>query len=760
MIPDWEFGIREDELQKEVEDARSGGADLVVLLSHNGFDVDRKMAGRVKGIDVILTGHTHDALPVVVKEGNTLLIATGSHGKFVSRLDLDIKGKAIANFRYALIPVFADVIKPDAEMAAAIEKARAPFEAELGRVIGQTEALLYRRGNFNGTLDDLICSAMLSERDAQIALSPGMRWGASLLPGDPITFEAITNATAITYPNCYRTGLSGTFLKDVLEDVADNIFNIDPYYQQGGDMVRAGGLAYTIDVHAPIGRRISDMTLHQDRRADRSLAQLCRCRLGQHQRGHRRAADLGAGRAPCGRSEDGDDRREQRRQDHRLLTPRRGAGFQHEESPFEDDMSEPTPHRAMSRRLFLRSTGIAAAAAATTWNRASAGQPDPAIVNIPDYTRALGDSVEAHPYGMPSKFEAHVVKRDVPWLTASPQSSVNFTPLHELDGIITPNGLCFERHHAGIAEIDPAGHRLMINGLVDTPLVFTMDDIKRFPRENHIYFLECAANSGMEWRGSQLNGCQFTHGMIHAVMYTGVPLKYILEEAGVKTSAKWIMPEGADASAMNRSIPLEKALKDCLVAFKMNGEALRAEQGYPLRLVVPGWEGNVWVKWLRRIEVGDQPWQTREETSKYTDLLADGRSRRFTWIMDAKSVITSPSPQAPLKFKGANVLSGLAWSGRGAIKRVDVTLDGGRNWQTARLSGPVLPLAPARFYVEFDWQGQELMVQSRAMDDTGYVQPTKQELRQVRGTNSIYHNNGIQTWLVRSNGETENVEVS
>jgi sulfane dehydrogenase subunit SoxC len=225
-------------------------------------------------------------------------------------------------------------------------------------------------------------------------------------------------------------------------------------------------------------------------------------------------------------------------------------------------------------------------------------------------------------------------------------------------------------------------------------------------------------------------------------------------------NAKWIMPEGGDASGLNRSIPLEKALDDCMLAFKMNGEALRPEQGYPLRLVVPGWEGNMWIKWIRRIEVGDEPWHTREETSKYTDLLEDGNARRFTWVMDAKSVVINPSPQAPLKFKGQNVLSGLAWSGRGTVTRVDVTIDGGRNWQQARIDGPAFPKAATRFYVDFDWQGEELMIQSRAWDDTGYVQPTKEELRAVRGLNSIYHNNGIQTWLVRANGETENVEIS
>ncbi|MFN4212260.1 MAG: sulfite dehydrogenase, partial [Devosia sp.] len=386
--------------------------------------------------------------------------------------------------------------------------------------------------------------------------------------------------------------------------------------------------------------------------------------------------------------------------------------------------------------------------------------PDPLITDVQDWHRMLGEGVDAHPYGMPSKFEKHVVRRDVSWLTASPVSSVNFTPLHELDGIITPSGLCFERHHSGIAEIDPAKHRLMIHGLVDKPLVFTMEDIKRMPRENHVHFLECAANSGMEWRGAQLNGCQFTHGMVHNVMYTGVKLKLLLAEAGLKPNAKWLMLEGADASGMNRSLPIEKALDDVLIAFAMNGEALRPEQGYPLRAVIPGWEGNLWVKWIRRIEVGDMPWQAREETSKYTDLLADGRSRRFTFIMDAKSVVTNPSPQAPLKHKGRNVLSGIAWSGRGTIKRVDVTLDGGKNWRHARIDGPVLNKSLTRFYVDFDWGGEELLIQSRAMDSTGYVQPTKDELRKVRGVNSIYHNNGIQTWHVRSNGETENVEIA
>ncbi|NNU79254.1 sulfite dehydrogenase [Halovulum dunhuangense] len=422
-------------------------------------------------------------------------------------------------------------------------------------------------------------------------------------------------------------------------------------------------------------------------------------------------------------------------------------------------MSERSGKTGSTRREFLSKSLVAGGAAMVAGKAAAAG--DPAITQVQPWAQMLGEGVDARPYGTPSPFEAHVVRRNVPWLTADPVSSVSFTPLHELDGIITPNGLCFERHHAGIAEVDPGEYRLMINGLVDRPLVFTLQDLLRFPRENRVYFLECAANSGMEWRGSQLNGCQFTHGMIHNVMYTGIPLRLLLEEAGVKTSAAWIMPEGADAAAMTRSIPLEKAMDDCLVAFRMNGEALRPEQGYPVRLVVPGWEGNMWVKWLRRIEVGDQPWHHREETSAYTDLMPDGRARRFTWVMDAKSVITSPSPQAPITHgPGHTVITGVAWSGRGAILRVDVTLDGGITWHQARMSGPSFDKSMHRFYYEFDWDGRPLLLQSRAMDSTGYVQPTKEKLRELRGLSSIYHNNGIQTWAVNEQGVAENVEIS
>jgi sulfur-oxidizing protein SoxB len=261
MFPKLSFGIREEEVQKNVEAARKQGAQLVVLLSHNGFDVDRKMAGRVKGIDVILTGHTHDALPEPVIVGKTLVIASGSHNKFLSRLDLDVQGGEVKGYKYKLIPIFADVIKPDAETTALVDKVRAPYEAELKKVVGQTDSLLYRRGNFNGTFDDLICDALISEREADIAMSPGFRWGTTVVPGSDLTVEDIYNATGMTYPAAYRSEMTGKFIKEILEDVADNLFHPDPYYQQGGDMVRIGGMGYKINVAAQMGSRISNMTL-------------------------------------------------------------------------------------------------------------------------------------------------------------------------------------------------------------------------------------------------------------------------------------------------------------------------------------------------------------------------------------------------------------------------------------------------------------------------------------------------------------------
>ena len=369
-----------------------------------------------------------------------------------------------------------------------------------------------------------------------------------------------------------------------------------------------------------------------------------------------------------------------------------------------------------SRRAFL-SGAAAVGAGVVTSSAADAQTADPLIVEPQDWAQSFGDGVDATPYGLPIEHEGDVIRRNVEWLTADTVSSINFTPIHALDGTITPQGCAFERHHSGAIDLKKSDYRLIINGLVDTPLVLTYEDLERFPRENHVYFCECAANTGMELAGAQLNWAQFTHGMIHNMEYTGVPLRLLLQEAGYDTAGKWVFVEGADASSNGRSIPMEKALDDVLVGFKANGEALRKEHGYPVRLVVPGWEGNMWVKWIRRIEVTNEPVESREETSKYTDTLADGISRKWTWAMDAKSVVTSPSPQAPITHgKGPLVITGLAWSGNGAITRVDVSKDGGKTWETARLAKPGEKMALTRFYLDMDWDGSEMLLQSRAMD--------------------------------------------
>ena len=288
---------------------------------------------------------------------------------------------------------------------------------------------------------------------------------------------------------------------------------------------------------------------------------------------------------------------------------------------------------------------------------------------------------------------------------------------------------------------------------------FSIADLMRLPAVNRIHFVECAANTGMEWRGAQLNGVQYTHGMVSSSEWTGVALSTLLREAGVGDAAKWILVEGADASGLSRSLLVKKALDDCIVAYAQNGEMLRPEQGYPLRLLVPGWEGNINVKWLRRLEVGDKPWHHREETSKYTDLIPTGKARQFTWEVEAKSVITSPCPEKPLLTKGYHTITGFAWSGASKIKRVDVSVDGGRNWRQASLDGLVLSKSLTRFSLPWEWNGLPALLQSRVIDETGYTQPTIQQLRNVRGDWSIYHNNAIQTWHVKEDGVTENVQV-
>ncbi len=379
--------------------------------------------------------------------------------------------------------------------------------------------------------------------------------------------------------------------------------------------------------------------------------------------------------------------------------------------------------------------------------------------NVPSWQKKLGRGVVSVPYGQPSKYEADVVRRTVEWLTADKIASISMTPLHEMKGIITPNGLVFERYHGGVPEVNPDEHRLMIHGMVERPLILTMDELMSFPSESHIHFLECPANGGMEWRGAQMEALQFTHGMLSCCEWTGVRLSTILQEVGVKPEGKWILAEGADAAGMTRSIPMDKAMDDAMIVFAQNGEMLRPEQGYPVRLFNPGWEGNTSVKWLRRLEVGDKPWAQREETSKYTDLLADGKARKHSFVQEVNSVITSPCPELPLKRKGLTQIEGIAWSGHGKVKRVDVSLDGGVSWQTARLKGLVLAKSLTRFTLEINWNGDPMLLQSRAIDETGYVQPTLAQLREARGTNSIYHKNSIHTWQINTDGTVNNVQL-
>ncbi|QLH17001.1 sulfite dehydrogenase (plasmid) [Paracoccus pantotrophus] len=375
----------------------------------------------------------------------------------------------------------------------------------------------------------------------------------------------------------------------------------------------------------------------------------------------------------------------------------------------------------------------------------------------PDPTREQGRVIlEDGGYGSRSQFENEIRWR---YPTASLDSSWSLTPLASGHGIITPSGLHFERHHAGIPNIDPQRHSLILHGMVDKPLRLTMDDLKRMPSVSRIVFIECSGNGLTEWEKPTLRTVQGTHGLTSTSEWTGVRLSTVLNEAGLQDGAAWILAEGADAAVMTRSIPIDKAMDDAILAYAQNGEALRPEQGYPLRLLLPGYEGNTQIKWLRRLEIGDKPFMTREETLKYTDLLADGTARQFTLTMVAKSVITFPSGAMRLPRPGFYEITGLAWSGRGRIAEVEVSADGGQSWTQAALQEPVLDKCHTRFRLPWIWDGAEAVLQSRCTDDTGYRQPTLAELVQARGTKSVYHLNAIQSWRVAQDGEVSNVHV-
>lgn len=416
-----------------------------------------------------------------------------------------------------------------------------------------------------------------------------------------------------------------------------------------------------------------------------------------------------------------------------------------------------------ARRGFM-GKALAMGAGVVASGTVKAASPEPegesAILKLPVHSTTLGLPVAATGYGSPSKWEKNLQRRESPGLTRVPQASVSFTPLQGLFGIMTPSGLHFERHHQGWHDIDPSQHRLMINGLVKAARVFTMDDLQRLPSVSRIHFIECGANTGAEWGNVALPTVQYTHGMLSCSEFTGVLLSTLLDMCGYdKKNGKYILAEGADGSSMTRTISIDRAMDDVMVAWGMNGEMLRPENGYPLRLVVPGVQGVSWVKYLRRIEVGDQRYDTKDETIHYIDLMPSGIHRQYTSIQECKSVITTPSGGQILLDKGYYNVTGLAWSGRGTVKRVDVSADGGRNWRTARLETPILSKALARFNIDWIWDGSTTILQSRAIDDTGYVQPKLNQLRAVRGTKSIYHNNAIQSWKIGDNGEVSNVQV-
>jgi sulfane dehydrogenase subunit SoxC len=408
------------------------------------------------------------------------------------------------------------------------------------------------------------------------------------------------------------------------------------------------------------------------------------------------------------------------------------------------------------RRRFLRRSVALAGGAIAAGGVASTARGAP--LAIPPSEMEMGRPIEPAAYGMPSKFEKEVARRRTDILKNRQNwSDWSMTPLQDQLGIITPNGLMYERHHAGTPDIDPATHKLVIHGMVRQPLVFTMDSLMRYPAVSKFHFMECSGNGLTDWLKNASTTVQQTHGLLSGAQWTGVPLSWLLDEAGVQAGAKWLLFEGADGASHTRSVPLDKSLNDVLLVYGSNGEMLRPENGYPLRAFVPGWEGNVSVKWLRRIKVGDQPWHFRSETARYTDPMPDGKWRQFSMIMECKSVITRPSGGQTLTGPGMYEIQGFAWSGNGTITAVDVTVDGGKTWREARLEEPVLDKCLTRFRYPWKWDGGPAKIASRAVDSTGYVQPTVADLQKARAiVGFVQHHNGIQPWSVSATGEVKN----
>ena len=413
---------------------------------------------------------------------------------------------------------------------------------------------------------------------------------------------------------------------------------------------------------------------------------------------------------------------------------------------------------AMDRRTFLaRSAGVAGAAAAGLTAR-TAEAAEGASASVPPWMQTMGTPMRG--YGQPSKFEAKVLRPTATgYATITPGAGASRTPLQALEGTVTPNGLHFERHHNGVPDIDPARHHLLIHGLVNQPLTFSVAALSRYPMVSRVCFVECAGNSRLNTQPPKPP--QTTAGAIHGLAscseWTGVPLALLLNEAGIAPGAQWLLAEGADAAAMSRSVPLAKALDDALIALYQNGERVRPEQGYPMRLLLPGWEGNMNVKWLRRIKLTTEPTHTKDETSKYSDLMPDGRSRQFTFELGVKSLITFPSFGHRLDGAGLYEISGLAWSGAGRIARVEVSADSGTNWREAALQGPVFSKSFTRFRLAWDWNGTPAVLQSRATDEKGNVQPTRAAWIATYAPGQPYHSHAIQAWGVAADGSISNV---
>lgn len=378
--------------------------------------------------------------------------------------------------------------------------------------------------------------------------------------------------------------------------------------------------------------------------------------------------------------------------------------------------------------------------------------------DFPEWMHAEGAS--ASEYGRRSGFEEDVVRLTAPIRGAVKIASASRTPLERLEGNIVPNSLHFERHHSGIPDINPDEHQLIIHGMVQRPLSFSMEALLRYPMETRTHFIECSGNSRVLGQPEPVEGTAGSiHGLLSCSEWTGVPLAILLDEAGIDPAASWVLAEGADAAAMSRSIPLAKAMGDAMLALYQNGESVRPANGYPVRLLVPGYEGNTNVKWLRRLKVTDGPTMARDETSKYTDLMADGTSRIFSLSMEAKSVITSPSGAQQMNGPGLYQISGVAWSGHGRISKVEVSADEGRSWAEAALSGPVQSRSLTRFRLPWHWKGNESTLMSRATDETGFVQPSRQQLFAKWGTRFDFHNNAIQSWRISAAGAITNVYV-